>query len=249
MSNSPSPPPPEKIAIFTWGRMNPPTLGHARLIDNVLNRAAELKADPYFVITHTQNSKKNPFSQDEKEEILKLMFPSIKFWKSSKEEPNPAFVVNRLRSDGYTKVYFMLGSDRKTNFKFMNNIDIVKRLPGIERNKKAQGPEGISGTKVRKYAKHAARGSTRGLRRFLRSMHPAVNHEQIIRLINERITKLPLPLSPKSPNSNSPNSPNLKRNRSPSPEKATSPPSPKKAKSASSTGTRSSVRPRVKNLN
>lgn len=47
-----------KKAIFVYGRFNPPTRGHKAMIDKLIANAKKMGADPYVVVTHTQNKRK-----------------------------------------------------------------------------------------------------------------------------------------------------------------------------------------------
>ena len=48
-----------KKAVFTFGRFQPPTKGHAGLIKSVEEKAKELEAKPYVFVSLTQNALKN----------------------------------------------------------------------------------------------------------------------------------------------------------------------------------------------
>ena len=170
-----------KKAIFTWGRMNPPTVGHKALIDQMLIRAQELGADPFIVVTHSQNKVKNPLTPAEKQDILKNMYPRVQILASSRQKPNPVFLVNELRELGYDEIFFILGSDRDENFGFVKNIT---RLPGIKRNQKAEGAIGMSGTKARNYA--VARDRT-GFRSAINSSISNAKLNTIMSTIQERL--------------------------------------------------------------
>ena len=61
---------PRKHVAFCFGRMNPPTLGHARLM-NTVARAAQ-SSDYFIFVSPTEGEKKNPLSYFEKIEIIKL---------------------------------------------------------------------------------------------------------------------------------------------------------------------------------
>ena len=64
-----------KRVVFCWGRMNPPTIGHEKLINFTIDRA---KGDPWWVMathSHTPGKKANPISYDDKIMYLKKMFP------------------------------------------------------------------------------------------------------------------------------------------------------------------------------
>ena len=51
-----------KTAVFAFGRMNPPTIGHSKLVDVVKNQPG----DPYLFLSHTQKPKTDPLSFAEK---------------------------------------------------------------------------------------------------------------------------------------------------------------------------------------
>ena len=129
-----------KKAIFTYGRMNPPTKGHESLIKTLLKNSKKEGADPFIVITHTQNKKKNPLTAAEKKNILEKMFPNVPVLSTSKSEPNPNYIINKLKSKGYDNIQMMVGSDRLNSFGFVK----APVRSGGER-----GPSSISATKVR----------------------------------------------------------------------------------------------------
>ena len=61
-------------AVITFGRFNPPTVGHEKLVVAVAN-VARKEGGEYFVYpSHTQDSKKNPLSQKQKIQYMKKMF-------------------------------------------------------------------------------------------------------------------------------------------------------------------------------
>ena len=63
----------EKTVYFTFGRMNPPTIGHEKLLDVLARKAAK---NPYRVyLSQTQDAKKNPLQYAEKVKIARKMFP------------------------------------------------------------------------------------------------------------------------------------------------------------------------------
>ena len=60
-------------AVFTFGRFNPPTIGHEKLIQAVAKQAGR---DDYLIFTsHSLDKKKNPLKSDVKVKYMKLMFP------------------------------------------------------------------------------------------------------------------------------------------------------------------------------
>ena len=64
--------------VFTFGRFNPPTVGHEKLIIAVEN-VAKAKGGDYLIFpSHTQDTKKNPLTQAQKIKYIKEMFPKHK---------------------------------------------------------------------------------------------------------------------------------------------------------------------------
>jgi hypothetical protein len=63
--------PDKKPIIFTIGRMNPPTSGHLKLIQTLMEKALELGEEKiYIILSHTQDNKKNPLYCSRKRELL-----------------------------------------------------------------------------------------------------------------------------------------------------------------------------------
>ena len=63
----------EKTVFFTFGRMNPPTMGHEKLLDALSKKAGR---NPYKVyLSQTQDAKKNPLQYKQKIKFARKMFP------------------------------------------------------------------------------------------------------------------------------------------------------------------------------
>ena len=63
----------EKTLYFTFGRMNPPTIGHGKLLDVLASKAGK---NPYRVyLSQTVNAKKNPLNYVEKLKAARKMMP------------------------------------------------------------------------------------------------------------------------------------------------------------------------------
>jgi FkbM family methyltransferase len=82
----------EKHHAMTFGRMNPPTTGHLKLINKVKDVAAKHNASHSVVVSHSQDSKKNPLTGPQKLKHLKRYSPDTHFKTSSKEHPSVLFV-------------------------------------------------------------------------------------------------------------------------------------------------------------
>ena len=146
-----------KVAVFTFGRFNPPTTGHELLINKVKEYAGS--NDYYVFPSHTVDNKgKNPLDPKAKVGFMKEMFPSHK---SSivydKDIKDAIKALKWLEGKGYTDAIFVVGSDRVPAFQFikkyngtdykMNTIEI--KSAGT-RDPDAEGVAGMSASKMRK---------------------------------------------------------------------------------------------------
>jgi hypothetical protein len=169
-----------KKALFTYGRMNPPTVGHKALVKRLINNAKTQGADPFIVVTHTQNKKKNPLTQAEKIEILEKMFPGVPILGTSKAEPNPRYIVNKLKNMGYTNIQMMVGSNRVNNFGFVG----VPVVSGGQRDPNANNTTGASATKARE----AARAKNFQKMRVL--MNNSLSNQEVKNIMNIVLARL-----------------------------------------------------------
>ena len=105
---------------FTFGRFNPPTIGHEKLLDAVKKASAGGK---YYVFASTSSdAKKNPLSYEDKVKYMRKMFPkharNIILDKSKKTIFD---VLVYLNSKGFTSINMVVGSDRVPEFKALVN--------------------------------------------------------------------------------------------------------------------------------
>ena len=63
-------------AVFTFGRFNPPTIGHEKLIKVVASTATKENGDYFIYMSHSHDAKKNPLNYAHKMMFMKLMFPT-----------------------------------------------------------------------------------------------------------------------------------------------------------------------------
>ena len=73
-----------KTAVFCFGRFNPPTIGHGKLLDaliSVAKRKGGRNSDTFVLVSHSVDSEKNPLTKEQKVYYLKKMFPrQMKFY-------------------------------------------------------------------------------------------------------------------------------------------------------------------------
>ena len=154
----------EKHAVLAFGRMNPPTTGHAKLVDKVKEVAKSVGGSHHVVLSHSQDPKKNPLSAKDKLKHAKRFFPDTNLSTSSKEHPTFLDHAAKLHKSGVTHLHMVAGSDRKEEYKkklaqyngthegaLFNFKKITVHSSG-ERDPDAEGTEGMSASKMRSHA-------------------------------------------------------------------------------------------------
>ena len=71
--------------VMAFGRMNPPTIGHQKVIDRVQQLAKDYHATHHVILSHSVDSKKNPLDVASKLKHAKRAFPGVNITASSKE--------------------------------------------------------------------------------------------------------------------------------------------------------------------
>ena len=150
----------EKTAVFAFGRMNPPTTGHSKLITKVMTVAKKEKGTPMIYPSKTEDNKSNPLTYKTKVQVLKDVFGNITNTDASIKTPFD--VLEYLNKKKFSKVVFVVGSDRVVEFKKnmskyvekdLNNIKEFLVVSAGDRDPDAEGVKGISGSKMREYVK------------------------------------------------------------------------------------------------
>jgi predicted kinase len=163
-----------KHHVMTFGRMNPPTTGHMKLINKVHEVAQKHNASHSVVTSHSQDSKKNPLSPAQKKKHLQRYSPETNFVSASKEEPTILHHAAKLHKKGVTHLHVVVGSDRvKEMHGLLHKYNGVPGKHGHYHFKKitvtsaghrdpdSEGSEGMSGTKMREHAKNKNHGEFR----------------------------------------------------------------------------------------
>ncbi len=142
-----------------FGRFNPPTTGHEKLLDTVASNSDE--NDYIIVPSRSQDKKKNPLDADTKVSIMKQMYP-----KHSEKIVNDAQnrtifdVLKKAHMDGYANVRIVGGGDRVAEFEKLSSnyngklyqFDNVEVRSAGDRDPDSEGTEGMSASKQRKAA-------------------------------------------------------------------------------------------------
>jgi len=105
------------MASFAVGRFQPPTIGHALMIQEVMKSGGDAFI---FVSSATTPKDQNPLTAAQKIAALKKMFPTgVTFVDTSECKPKcggPVAANNYLRQRGYTDITLLAGSDRAESF-------------------------------------------------------------------------------------------------------------------------------------
>ena len=168
--------PPEKGApeetqdlTIVFGRFNPPTTGHEKLLQMAKKTAAggTLKIYP----SRTQDAKKNPLDPDMKASYMRKMFPDFEEEIINDPEMKSIFdVLTTANEDGFENVNIIVGSDRQSEFESLAqkyngdlyDFDLIRVVSAGVRDADAEGIEGMSASKLRKAASEGDYKSFRG---------------------------------------------------------------------------------------
>jgi len=149
-----------KAVAFAFGRMNPPTAGHEKLIQKVESIAKRIKGDAIVYVSASQDKNKNPLDAKTKIKYLKPLYPNVQFKPATGNTRTFMEVLKNDLNKKYSDVYMIGGSDRVSEFKKLittyngkdYDFDKTEVMSAGERDPDAQGTTGISGTKMRLYA-------------------------------------------------------------------------------------------------
>ena len=151
----------ERTVYFTFGRMNPPTIGHEKLMTKLSEKSGK---NPYRVyLSHSQDAKKNPLSFNEKVKYSRKMFPKHARQIMSDMKVKTVFdAATKLYNEGFKKVAMVVGSDRINEFNALlnkyngkkgrhgfYNFENINVISAGERDPDADGAKGMSASKMR----------------------------------------------------------------------------------------------------
>ena len=171
---------------IAFGRFNPPTIGHEKLLNTVSTSSDD--GDYIIVPSRTQDKKKNPLDADTKVSVMRQMFPQH----SEKIVNDPANrtifdVLKKAHMDGYTNVRIVGGGDRVVEFEKLSNnyngklyqfYNVEVRSAG-ERDPDSE--DDVSGMSASKQRKAAAEGD---FKTFRKGVPSSMNDKQARELYN-----------------------------------------------------------------
>ena len=174
----------DKHIVFSYGRMNPPTAGHSKVVDKVKSHADKIGANHAVIVSHSQKPKTDPLHHEHKKEYLKHVHPDVNFEHSTKEHPHFLAQLKKFNQEGHNHATMVVGSDRVKQFKALAhkyngkeyNYKKIHILSAGQRDPDAEGVTGISGTKMRNHA------SNNDYKSFKAGLHANHNDEQAKKL-------------------------------------------------------------------
>ena len=144
---------------IAFGRFNPPTTGHEKLLDTVASSSDD---NDYMIIpSRTQDKKKNPLDADTKVSVMQKMFPKHKDKIVNDANNKTIFdVLKKAHTDGYANVRILGGADRVKEFEKLTsnyngklyNFDNVEVVSAGARDPDSDDVTGMSASKQRKAA-------------------------------------------------------------------------------------------------
>ena len=154
----------DKTIFFTFGRMNPPTTGHEKLMNELSKKSGR---NPYRVfLSQSSDNKKNPLDYNYKVKTVRKFFPKhARSVMLDKKVKNVFDAVTKLYDEGYKNINMVVGSDRTNEFKkLLEKYNGVKGRHGLykfnkinvisagDRDPDADDVSGMSASKMRKLA-------------------------------------------------------------------------------------------------
>ena len=178
-----------KSIAFAFGRFNPPTIGHEKLI----NKVKSLPTNDYKIfLSRSNDPKKNPLSPRDKLNIMKKMFPSHARNIEINQTNMVLDIATMLYKKGYTDVTMVAGSDRVREFETilkkyngvssrhgMYDFDNIRVVSAGERDPDAEGATGMSASKMRAAA---AKGD---LNNFKKGLPRGVDADSIMKQVRK----------------------------------------------------------------
>jgi len=155
----------EKTVYFTFGRMNPPTTGHEKLMNELLKKSGK---NPYRVyLSQSTDEKKNPLDFKYKVKTVRKFFPKhARSVMLNKKVKNVFDAVTEMYNDGFKNITMVVGSDRINEFNTLlkkyngvkgrhglYNFNKINVISAGDRDPDADDISGMSASKMRSLAK------------------------------------------------------------------------------------------------
>ena len=150
-----------KKLIFAFGRFNPPTIGHAKLMREVITQARKNNANHIVYASASQDKRSNPLDVRTKVKFMQKMFRQNKI-KAAGGTQRTFMEILKFYNRMYGEIVMVAGSDRINEFQKLAdkyngkdyNYKSIKVVSSGERDPDAEGVSGMSASKMREMAKN-----------------------------------------------------------------------------------------------
>jgi len=179
-----------QTAVFSFGRMNPPTIGHQKLVDKVRDVARSRGGKPMIFLSHTHDSKKNPLQYSDK-----IKFARVAFGRDLVRPSSSKTIIDlakQLERD-YDNLVMVVGDDRVSEFDSLLNkyngkeysFETIEIVSAGTRDPDSSDVSGMSASKMRDFVSSDDMDSFReGLPHRLRSQY-----KRMFDLIKKNLTE------------------------------------------------------------
>lgn len=150
-----------KTVVFTFGRFQPPTSGHQKLVDALVSTASKAGGVALLYPSRTNDAKKNPLNPGVKIKWLRKFFGDKVKVMDDAGAKTMFDVMTKFDSEGVKKVIMVVGGDRVEEMRkvikpYLTHKDPDKRysfefevVSAGERDPDAEGVVGMSASKMR----------------------------------------------------------------------------------------------------
>tara|TARA_B100001287_G_scaffold30347_1_gene21623 strand:- start:1725 stop:2861 length:1137 start_codon:yes stop_codon:yes gene_type:complete len=153
-----------KTLYFVWGRMNPPTAGHEKLLDFLKGKAGR---NPFRIyLTQSEDKNKNPIPYMQKVKFARKGFPQYARQIMMEKKLKTIFdAMTSFYNEGFKRVVIVAGEDRIREYEItlnkyngkkskhgFYNFEKITVLNAGKRDPESKGVDGVSGTKLRGFA-------------------------------------------------------------------------------------------------
>ena len=178
--------------VVVFGRFNPPTVGHEKLLNAASNESKRSNFDLVIYPSRTQDAKKNPLEPSAKIAYMKKMFPDFEEQIMDDEGSKTIFdVLSTVYNAGYKNATIMVGQDRlaefqglaqKYNGSEMYEFENIMVLSGGTRDPDADDVSGMSASKLRS---HAASGDFNAFARGVPNRMNAIQKKEMYNAVRK----------------------------------------------------------------
>ena len=171
---------------IAFGRFNPPTTGHQKLLDTVASKSDD--GDYIIIPSRSEDKKKNPLGADRKAALMRQMYPDHAERIVNDTGNRTIFdVLTKAHNDGYANVRVVGGGDRVKEFEKLTNkyngstyqFDNIEVVSAGDRDPDAEGVEGMSASKMRKAA------ADNDFRAFRKGIPKSIDNDTAIAIFRE----------------------------------------------------------------